>query len=281
MGGKRVVTAIILIPLIYLLVKYLHPLYFLLFIAAVVIIGQYEFYKFYFREFNRFTFLGLLFGFIMVLTFYKNLEIYEFRGVAIGLIVLGALLGFLFLKADIREALTGVSVLVFGVFYVAWPLGHLISLRTAFNGQNLILFILVVTYGVDTGAYYVGRLLGRKKLSPVVSPGKTVEGAVGGVVAAVGAAFLGRWLFMKGLTTGNTVLTGLIFGVISQLGDLSESLLKRSAGVKDSGSIIPGHGGMLDRVDSLIFTIPAFYYYILYFVPEIALEPLWQNISLY
>lgn len=281
MGGKRVVTAIVLIPLIYLLVKYLHPVYFLLFIAAVVIIGQYEFYKFYFREFNRFTFLGLLLGFIMILTFYRDFEMIEVRGAAISVIVFAALVGFLFLKTNLQEALTGVSVLVFGVLYVAWTLGHLISLRAFFNGQNLIFFILIITYGVDTGAYYAGRLFGQKKLSPEVSPGKTVEGAIGGVIAAVGAAFLARWLFLKELPVESTILMGLIFGVISQLGDLSESLLKRSAGVKDSGSIIPGHGGMLDRVDSLIFTIPAFYYYILYFVPEIVRKPLWQNILRY
>lgn len=274
MGGKRVVTAIVLIPLIYLLVKYLHPVYFLFFVAAMVLIGQYEFYRFYYREFNKFALLGISLGFILLLAFYRESNTAEVKEAVLSMVVLIALLGFLFLKTDLHDALTGVSVLISGVLYIAWTLGHLISLRILFNGQNLIFFILIVTYGVDTGAYYIGRLLGKHKLTPNVSPGKTVEGAIGGVVASVGAALLARRLFLSELTINNAILIGLVFGVISQLGDLSESMLKRSAGVKDSGYILPGHGGVLDRVDSLIFTIPAFYYYIMYFVPEVTRTPL-------
>lgn len=281
MGGKRVVTAIVLIPLIYLLVRYLPPLFFLFAVAFVVIIGQYEFYRFYFRVFNRFTLLGLILGFLLLVTFYRAFygswggwETGEMKEVVLSLIILLALTGFLFFTSNLQEVLTGVSVVVFGILYVAWTLGHLISLRSLFNGQSFIYFILIVTYGVDTGAYYTGRLLGKHKLAPTVSPGKTIEGAIGGVIAAIGAAFLARWLFLRGLTINNTILIGIVFGVISQLGDLSESMLKRSAGVKDSGSIIPAHGGMLDRVDSLIFTIPAFYYYILYLIPEVSQVPL-------
>ncbi len=269
MGGKRVVTAIVLIPLIYLFIKYLHPIYFLFVVTAVVLIGQYEFYRFYYREFNKLALVGLSLGFLLLLTFYGGKDAFIAKEMALSMVILIALLGFLFLKVNLKDALTGVSVVVFGILYVAWTLGHLISLRHLFNGQNLIFFILIVTWGVDTGAYYVGRLFGRHKLSPNISPGKTVEGAIGGVMASLGAALLARRLFLSELTINNTLLIGLVSGVVSQLGDLSESMLKRSAGVKDSGSIIPAHGGMLDRVDSLIFTIPVFYYYVLYFAPEI------------
>lgn len=271
MGGKRVATAVILIPLIYLLVRYLPPLYFLFLVATVVLIGQYEFYRFYYKVFNRFSLLGMSLGFLLLLAFYRGGS-WESgsKEAVLSIIVITALLGFLFLRVNLQNALTGVSVLVFGVLYVSWTLGHLISMRTLFNGQNIIFFILIVTWGVDTGAYYTGRLIGRHKLSPAVSPGKTVEGAIGGVITAMAGAFLARWWFLPGLTVRNTILIGVIFGVMSQFGDLSESLLKRSAEVKDSGSIIPAHGGMLDRVDSLIFNIPAFYYYVLYFAPGIA-----------
>ena len=275
MGGKRVLTAIVLIPLIYAIVKYLHPVYFLFFVAAVVLTGQYEFYRFYFREFNKFVLLGLSLGFLLLLTFYNRGESgYITKDAILSMIVVIALSGILFLKVNLKDSLTGVSVLIFGVLYVPWTLGHLISLRSLINGQNLIFSVLIITWAVDTGAYYTGKSLGRHKLSPVVSPGKTVEGAIGGIIAALGAALLARKLFLSELTLNNAILIGLVSGVISQIGDLSESLLKRSAGVKDSGGIIPGHGGMLDRVDSLIFTIPTFYYYILYFAPEITRVPL-------
>ncbi len=268
MGGKRVLTAVVLIPLVYAIVKYSNPALFLLVVVAIVLIGQYEFYKFHFRDFNRFTLLGLFSGFILLLTFGSGISL-QTREAVLGAIIFITFSGFLFLKKSLEGALTGISVVVFGVLYISWTLGHLVSLRLLANGENLIFFVLIVTWGVDTGAYYTGKLIGRHKLSPNISPGKTIEGAVGGVVACVGAGFLARWLFLKGLTINSTILIGLVLGIISQLGDLSESLLKRSAGFKDSGSIIPGHGGMLDRVDSLIFTVPAFYYFIIYFQPEV------------
>lgn len=268
MGGKRVVTAIVLIPLVYSIVKYSNPALFLLVVAAIVLIGQYEFYKFHFRNFNRFTLLGLLSGFGLLLTFGSGVSL-QAREAVLGAVIFITFSGFLFFKKSLDGALTGVSVVVFGVLYISWTLGHLISLRLLANGQNLIFFVLIITWGVDTGAYYSGKLLGKHKLSPQISPGKTIEGAIGGVITCIGAAFLARWLFLTELRFNSTVLIGFILGIISQLGDLSESLLKRSAGFKDSGSIIPGHGGMLDRVDSLIFTVPAFYYFIIYFEPAV------------
>lgn len=271
MGGMRVVTALVLIPIIYIVVRYFPPLYFLLFVASWVLIGQYEFYKFYYKTFNVFSSIGMIFGAMLLFSFYADGYTFEMKGVALTAIVILCLSGFIFLKANIHDALTGVSVIIFGVLYVAWPLAHLIPLRGLHNGENLVFFILIVTWGVDTGAYYVGRLLGRHKLSPHISPGKTIEGAIGGVLSCIIAALFARWLFLPELSINNTVFMGIVFGVISQIGDLSESMLKRSAGVKDSGQLLPAHGGILDRVDSVIFTVPVFYYYIIYFVPGIAL----------
>jgi len=273
MGGMRVVTAIVAIPLVYLSVKYLTPFYFLFIVAIMVLIGQYEFYRFFYKKFNSFALLGLSLGFLLLLAFYREDGTPAAKEAVLSMVIIIALSGFLFFKKDLQDALTGVSVLVFGVLYVAWTLGHLISLRHLFNGRNLIFFILIVTWGVDTGAYYVGRLVGKHKLAPQVSPGKTIEGAIGGGISALGAALLARWWFLPELAIRNVVLIGLLLGVISQLGDLSESLLKRSAGVKDSGGVFPAHGGMLDRVDSLIFNIPAFYYYLLYVAPEMTRGP--------
>ncbi|HJU05758.1 MAG TPA: phosphatidate cytidylyltransferase, partial [Nitrospiraceae bacterium] len=150
---------------------------------------------------------------------------------------------------------------IFGILYVAFLLGHLLLTRALPEGAFLIFFVVLVTWAGDTGAYYAGVTMGRRKLAPTISPNKTVEGLLGGISLALGAAFVSRYWFAPWLTAFDCVATGLLLTITGVLGDLSESAFKRSAGVKDSGSMIPAHGGMLDRVDSLLFTAPAFYYY--------------------
>jgi phosphatidate cytidylyltransferase len=119
----------------------------------------------------------------------------------------------------------------------------------------------VLAFAGDIAAYYVGRRLGRKKLLPEVSPGKTVEGVIGLVVGSIAGCLLFRHFFFPLLPVVHTVVLGLVGSVIGQLGDLCESALKRAAGVKDSGTLLPGHGGMLDRLDCLMFITPYVYYY--------------------
>jgi phosphatidate cytidylyltransferase len=148
------------------------------------------------------------------------------------------------------------------VMYVGWLLGYGIVLhQSSPRGDDLVLFVVGVTWVGETMAYVVGSTLGRHKLAPVVSPRKTVEGAVAQVVASVltGMA-LGAWL-MPDCGTGVAVAGGALLGVVGQVGDLTESVIKRSVGTKDTGGIIPGHGGVLDRIDSLLFNLPAFYYF--------------------
>jgi phosphatidate cytidylyltransferase len=148
------------------------------------------------------------------------------------------------------------------VMYVGWLLGFGILLHhTSPLGDELVLFVVGVTWIGETAAYLVGSTLGRHKLAPITSPRKTVEGALAQVVASVGAgAALGSWLLPAcgdALALGG----GALLGVIGQFGDLAESAVKRSAGTKDTGGLIPGHGGVLDRIDSLLFNLPAFYYF--------------------
>jgi len=265
MGIKRVVTALIFIPLFYLLVKYLSPFYFFLFVVAGVLIGQFEFYRLYFKQVNIFMVLGLICGFIVLLGFYSDSGVPSGdRDAFLSLTIFLTLVTFMFFKKDIANTLTGVSVVLTGLIYIAWPLGHLISLRDAVKGQYLIFFIFLVTWASDTGAFYVGKILGRHKLSPRMSPGKTIEGAVGGFIACMAAVFLSRWWFLPGLSIEDAVIMGLLIGIFAPIGDLSESMFKRSANVKDTGTIVPAHGGLMDRVDSLIFTVPVFYYYLFY-----------------
>lgn len=171
------------------------------------------------------------------------------------------------------------AVTIFGVLYVGGMLSFAYGLRyhrftiTAMAGTALVLLPLLLTWASDVGAYFVGRGVGRRKLIPSVSPAKTVEGAIGGlVVTMVVSWLLGRVLLPQvaqlGMTTWGALLFGAAVSVGAQVGDLVESLFKRDAGVKDSSRIIPGHGGVLDRVDSLLVTLP-----LGYFLVELLLVP--------
>ena len=147
------------------------------------------------------------------------------------------------------------------VLYVGWLLGYGILLhQTSPRGDELVLFVVGVTWVGETMAYVVGSTLGRRPLAPVISPRKTVEGAAAQVVASVLAGLaLGAWL-LPGCAPGVGIAGGAVLGIVGQVGDLTESVIKRSVGTKDTGGIIPGHGGVLDRIDSLLFNLPAFYY---------------------
>ena len=153
-----------------------------------------------------------------------------------------------------------------GVFMIPWALAHLINLRNIPTyGEYLTLFMLVTVWVSDTGAYFSGRFFGRHKLNPEVSPKKTWEGAVGGTLLAVGAAALMQHLFLSTAFSWQKALClGLLIAVVGQVSDLAESVLKRSAGVKDSSNLLPGHGGFLDRFDSHLLLASLFYYVVLF-----------------
>jgi phosphatidate cytidylyltransferase len=129
------------------------------------------------------------------------------------------------------------------------------------EGRIWILFTLVVVYFGDTTAFYVGRAWGKRKLAPKISPSKTVEGGLGAIGGSIAGALFFRFFFFPQLHTSHALALAVGVGVVGQLGDLFESLLKRSAQVKDSGTLIPGHGGLLDRIDSVLFASPLVYYY--------------------
>jgi phosphatidate cytidylyltransferase len=162
------------------------------------------------------------------------------------------------------ESLTAAALTALGAAY-AGTLGGcmaaLLLLPPAADGAWRIVFLMAVVMASDTAAYFAGRLFGRRKLAPVVSPGKTVEGAVGALLGGTLAALGVRALGLPGLPLSHAVALGAAVTVVGIVGDLAESLMKRWAGVKDSGTFFPGHGGMLDRVDSLLFGAPVLYYY--------------------
>jgi phosphatidate cytidylyltransferase len=147
-----------------------------------------------------------------------------------------------------------------GLVYIPVLLGHLILLRNGPEGLLWTIMLLAMVFANDTGAYYVGHSIGRRKLCPTISPGKTVEGAVGGLAAGAVVACIVSLLALPRLSWWSCIGLALVTGAGSQIGDLTESALKRSAAVKDSGRFFPGHGGILDRIDGLLFAAPVVYY---------------------
>ena len=201
----------------------------------------------------------------------------HFTAISLGILICGAFVALLWLIAFYRGERWPVAAayLVGGPLYLGFLLAHVLLLVQVGDaggsyelGRNWLLFALLVTFATDTGAYLTGRAIGRHPMAPSISPNKTWEGAVGGFVGAVGAAVLLDQFFNLGLapTSWFTAwnwqppLIGATVGIVAQAGDLLESKLKRLSQVKDAGSLMPGHGGLLDRLDSLLITIPAVYY---------------------
>jgi phosphatidate cytidylyltransferase len=168
------------------------------------------------------------------------------------------------LRDRVNVASLSVESTVLGTVYIGWAFGyHLILLRNITGaGRGLIFFLLVIVWLGDTAAYLFGKRFGRHKLRPTISPGKTVEGTIAGIVFGT-LGGLGVWSFLLQdiLSLTHTLILGVLLGIVGQLSDLSESVIKRSAEVKDSGHLIPGHGGLLDRCDSLIFSALVLYHY--------------------
>ena len=149
------------------------------------------------------------------------------------------------------------------VLYPATLLAHAPLLRGGEQGLEWIVFLLVVTFSSDTGAFFVGKTIGKRPFAPAISPNKTWEGAIGGFAAAILAAFIAAWALNIDVDLPLIVVLGALMGVVGQAGDLFESKLKRIAGVKESGRLLPGHGGVLDRLDSIVFNLALVYYFVI------------------
>lgn len=164
---------------------------------------------------------------------------------------------------EMKEAAFDVSFKAFGIVYIALPFSYFALISGLPDGSWWIIFLFAVIWSNDTLAYVTGRKFGKKKLCPSISPGKTVEGGIGGLVGGLIAALLVNHFAGLGAGFFAVLVLSVLLGVVGIAGDLAESVLKRGAGVKDSGTIVPGHGGVLDRTDSLIFTIPVLYYFLI------------------
>jgi len=211
----------------------------------------------------------------------KGISIYKYFGIGMGTLIplsitfrfeptkkwelLFAILALLFLilmqfrRRENSGAVIGISTTIFGILYVAWFLSFMIKVRYLAGGLSLFTAVLLITKLGDIGAYLVGTRFGKHPLIPRISPKKSVEGAVGGLFFSILGAFASR-PFLN-LPYLYLAFIGICLGLLGQLGDLFESLMKRDCGIKDSGSIFPGMGGALDLIDSLLFTTPAFYFF--------------------
>jgi phosphatidate cytidylyltransferase len=174
--------------------------------------------------------------------------------------LLGVILLSFILYARLDNGLRFLSLLSFGILYISFCLAQLVMIRSQPQGVGWLLVLTAVTAGGDTGAYYIGRAIGRTKLSPHISPGKTVEGAVGGILAAVACATATGLIVLPASSPLLVSLTALLLAPVTIAGDLAESIIKRSTGNKDSGSLLSGHGGVLDRIDSMLLAGPLLYY---------------------
>ena len=257
---KRVYSALVLLPLLYVLTRHLPPPAFFILVMATVLLAQWEFLTLFIekRHLPSHALAGFT-GTALLLVAMQWPAVIDFSP-ALAITLLGLLcyqVGFA--PAGTRHL--SMFILLFGILYLGYTLGHFLLLRNQQDGALLVLFVLLVTWAGDAVAYYVGKTWGSRPLAPRLSPHKTVEGFLGGLVVAPTIAWTGHLWFLPVVTPADCLILGILFTVLGLLGDLSESALKRQAGVKDSGALIPGHGGMLDRVDSLLLNAPVFYYY--------------------
>lgn len=151
---------------------------------------------------------------------------------------------------------------ILGTLYISLLTSHFLLIRKLSFGKEWVLFVLATIFVGDTGAYYMGRAFGRHKLTPSISPQKTIEGAIGGLLANLVAGMTIRSLILPHVRLWDILILSIFVGIMGQLGDLCESMIKRAVDLKDSGKLLPGHGGILDRMDSLLFAAPITYYYI-------------------
>jgi len=263
---KRWITGLIALPFLIFLV-YKGGVLFTILISIAGLVALWEYYRLVFNgEDKPISNIILLWGYginfaIIWSTFLVGPNL-SLSVIGLNLIVV-ALISLFQFKTD-QTVLDVVIKQLQGIIYIPVLLSFLVLIREGSSGMIWVFVLLAVIFAGDTGAYYVGSYLGRHKLSPAVSPGKTIEGSIGGLAVNLVLGGIAKYLFLSGLPWGLSLLFFLAVGIAGQVGDLFESELKRSSGIKDSGGILPGHGGILDRIDALLFASPVAYIFIEY-----------------
>jgi len=274
---KRIITALVGIPLLAAAVWFDEPLPW--FTVLVVIWGLLAILEFYrlvaTSKVPPLTYFGLIWTLLFILS--RNSDLLSILEPHFDLNLLTPLLLtsavmlsliWLLLRAQKEKTFISWAWTMAGILYVGWLLSYLVALRGLDDGRNWLFFALFITFASDSAAFLIGKTLGRHHLAPQVSPNKTWEGAIGGIIGAVIASlfFILPTPLNLQLSWGQAMLLGLLVSIFGQLGDLVESLFKRNMGVKESGRLIPGHGGFLDRMDSVVFAGIVVYYYVIWVV---------------
>jgi phosphatidate cytidylyltransferase len=270
---KRILTAVVFLPLFYVLNTKLPPAAFVSFACLCAVIAGWELSRLarargLVSHWPLNSACALLVCASFAVPLFGPPEM-NYTLAALVLATLALTMVYLFTCRDVTRYLESLAVALLSSSFVGLLIGYQVALRLAggeIRGDFLIYYLYIVIWIGDAGALYTGRSLGRHKLAPALSPNKTVEGAVGSLVASVLGSLGVRAWFIPELGIFDAVALGILLNILGQLGDLAESGLKRSAGVKDSASFIPGHGGVLDRGDSLLFTGPVLYYYYIFLI---------------
>ena len=235
---------------------------FALFISVIGIVALGEYYRIVFTPTpNLIKDPVTAFGFLICPLMIWAAYVTSFESIIL-LITLNLLVSGCYSLRQFRSDVRAVERLfkqVFGILYIPLFLSFLVLIRNSSQGLVWIFFLLVMVFACDTGAFYIGTWLGRNKLCPSVSPNKTIEGSIGGLAAALIAGGIYRLYVIPDLALGKVMLLSIVIGIVGQIGDLFESECKRYGHIKDSGSILPGHGGLLDRIDALLFAAPVVY----------------------
>ncbi len=266
---KRVLTALILAPAVLALV-FLSPKWLIaLVVAGVSMLAGWEFLGLAERKSAKPPRVAVMAA--IAALFAGNLQWPDLTANLFGFLSLGLLVYCVF-RSPVERVLADATAAIFGLFYTGLTLLALPNLREQANGPALVVFLLCVVWAGDIAALYVGRMWGRHKMAPALSPNKTWEGSVGSVLGSLAvtgillelSSLLAQWNFAK-LSFADDVwwywlVLAVVVNLAAQVGDLAESALKRSAGVKDSGTLLPGHGGMLDRIDALLLAAPLLWY---------------------
>lgn len=260
MHGRRLLSALILVPLFILVVVYGGEAGFALLMMGGAGFGLWEFIRLVDSFPGLRGMLSLLGGIGLVGAAYVGG--WEWFGLGVTLLLLLQLSLAVVEGEDMEGNVRRAGLRILGMLYVACPLSVAVALRGMPRGEEYILLTCGIVWLGDTAAFYAGSALGRHPLAPLVSPNKSVEGGVAGLITSMG----GAWLLARalGIPLGSvaSLLLGGVIGGVGQMGDLTESFIKRGLHVKDTGRLIPGHGGMLDRIDSLLLAIPVFYLWV-------------------
>ncbi|MFH1775329.1 MAG: phosphatidate cytidylyltransferase [Chloroflexota bacterium] len=256
---KRIITAVCVIPLLVAAVWFGFP-WFTILLAVSGLVAAFEFYRVVATKAPPLTYPGMLWTLLLIISPH-----FDHPLILPGLLTSGIVVSLLWLLIHPRKdrAFLGWALTIAGILYIGWLLSYLVALSGLEYGREWLFLAFFANSGSDTAAFFTGRALGKHRLAPNISPQKTWEGAIGGVLGAIAASLILTAVFRPLLSYGQGVVLGLIVSVFGQLGDLVESLFKRNMGIKDTSRLFPGHGGILDRIDSVAFTGVAVYYFAL------------------